>query len=188
MSAVSALTPARMSIRQFARRDGCDEKRVRNAIRTGHLRLGDDGKLDAALVGTGWREMNRRAADTADKVVRTLKSVRTNLPNVRTEDRRLPNYPAGMAAMAHCAAYHLAAELHGKLPHSVIVDIVEDVAIAVQNEAALILNEESMPLSPEYHSWLEHPLFNVPALTEQDWADIASDAEQAKAGTPTTDA
>jgi hypothetical protein len=55
-----------IAIREFARRDHCDEGLVRRAIRKGHLTTLPDGKLDPALVGSPWRLTNRRAADTAD--------------------------------------------------------------------------------------------------------------------------
>lgn len=50
-----------ISIREFARRDGCDDKLVRRAIAKGHLTLLPDGKMDPALVGSSWREGNRPA-------------------------------------------------------------------------------------------------------------------------------
>jgi hypothetical protein len=49
-----------ISIREFARRDGCDEKLARRAIKTGRLHALPDGTLDPALIGTGWRKANRR--------------------------------------------------------------------------------------------------------------------------------
>ncbi len=59
--------PRPVSIREFARLDGCSDKLVRRAIGEGKLTLSADGKLDAALAGSGWRRTNRRAADGADK-------------------------------------------------------------------------------------------------------------------------
>lgn len=47
-----------ISIREFARRDGCDERLVRRAIGEGRLRKLPDGTLDEAMVGTGWRASN----------------------------------------------------------------------------------------------------------------------------------
>lgn len=55
-----------VSVREFARLDGCNEKLVRNAIKGGKLPVLADGKLDPALAGTGWRKANRRAAEAAD--------------------------------------------------------------------------------------------------------------------------
>ena len=60
--------PEMISVREFARRDGCDEKLVRNAVRSGHLPKSPGKQLPAHLVGTGWRETNRRAADTRRKL------------------------------------------------------------------------------------------------------------------------
>lgn len=64
-----------IAIREFARRDGCDEKLVRNAIRDGHLSAMGRGKIDAALVGTGWRLRNRRGADTAANAAESPQTV-----------------------------------------------------------------------------------------------------------------
>jgi hypothetical protein len=59
--------PVGISIREFARRDGCSDKLVRRALQRGHLQALADGSIDLSLVGTGWRKLNRRAALTADK-------------------------------------------------------------------------------------------------------------------------
>jgi hypothetical protein len=48
----------RVSIRAFAKLDGCSESLVRRGIAEGRLPRGEDGKLDAALAGTGWRHGN----------------------------------------------------------------------------------------------------------------------------------
>jgi hypothetical protein len=55
-----------IAIREFARRDGCDDKLVRRAIKSGHLSTRPDGELDPALVGSPWRLTNRRNAGIAD--------------------------------------------------------------------------------------------------------------------------
>lgn len=57
---------AYVSAREFARIDGCDEKLVRRAIQAGKLPVSEDGKLDRALAGSGWRKQNRRSAGGAD--------------------------------------------------------------------------------------------------------------------------
>ena len=54
-----------ISIREFARRDKCDERLVRRAIENGHLTPLRDGSLDPKLVGSGWRKHNRQRADKA---------------------------------------------------------------------------------------------------------------------------
>lgn len=65
-----------VSIREFARLDGCNDKLVRRAIAERKLTLSADGKLDAALAGSGWRKANRRGADKA----------KVSAANVRTAD------------------------------------------------------------------------------------------------------
>lgn len=73
-----------VSIREFARIDGCSDKLVRRAISEGKLRVSGDGKLDRALAGTGWRRTNRRAAEGADSGADT---VQMSAPSVRTSKR-----------------------------------------------------------------------------------------------------
>lgn len=87
-----------VSIREFARLDGCDDKLVRRAIKSGKLAVSEDGKLDPALAGSGWRKANRRApqrADTADIS-----------PRVRTAADK----PAPSAEVTQAAADNLFAE------------------------------------------------------------------------------
>ncbi|MFM0136846.1 hypothetical protein [Caballeronia grimmiae] len=81
-----------VTIREFAKREGCDEKQVRRAIKSGKLKLDKDGGLDLALVHSGWRKPIRSSkgvrqpADTGKvsaKSVRTSQSVRTD-ESVRT--------------------------------------------------------------------------------------------------------
>lgn len=83
MSAPKAQS-ALVSVREFARLDGCDDKLVRRAIKAGKLPISAEGKLDPALAGTGWRKQNRRAAGGADKGADTPKM---SAPNVRTKPR-----------------------------------------------------------------------------------------------------
>lgn len=54
-----------ISIREFARREGCDDKLVRRAITGGFLALSEGKSLDASLVGTAWRKRKRDRADTS---------------------------------------------------------------------------------------------------------------------------
>jgi hypothetical protein len=69
-----------VSIREFARLDGCSDKLVRRAINEGKLRVSADGKLARSLAGTGWRRTNRRAAEGAD-------TARMSAPAVRISKR-----------------------------------------------------------------------------------------------------
>lgn len=65
-----------ISRREFAQREQCDEALVRRAIKKKKLATYEDGSLDSALVGSPWRQRNRRSAGAdqgADKsaLVRT---------------------------------------------------------------------------------------------------------------------
>lgn len=71
--------------REFAKLAGCDEKQVRRAIAAGKLNADADGKLDPALVSSGWRKpirSSKAVADSADISNVSAKSVRS----VRTEE------------------------------------------------------------------------------------------------------
>ncbi len=48
-----------VSIRQFAKLDGCSHTLVQRAISEGRLPVSADGKLDPALAGSDWRKKNR---------------------------------------------------------------------------------------------------------------------------------
>ncbi|MBP0492865.1 hypothetical protein [Roseomonas indoligenes] len=63
---LSADTSSGISIREFARREGCDDKLVRRAVQGGKLQAFRDGTLNPALVGSGWRKSNRHPAPGAD--------------------------------------------------------------------------------------------------------------------------
>lgn len=51
-----------ISVREFAKRDGCSHSVVLRAIKEGRLKKLPDDTLDEALVGSGWRPTNRRKA------------------------------------------------------------------------------------------------------------------------------
>lgn len=58
MKGVAALADL-VSIRQFAKLDGCSHTLVQRAISEGRLPISADGKLDPALAGSDWRRKNR---------------------------------------------------------------------------------------------------------------------------------
>ena len=51
-----------LSIREFARREGCSDTLVRRAITQGRLKAKKDGTLDPALIGSLWRQANATAS------------------------------------------------------------------------------------------------------------------------------
>lgn len=78
----------RISVREFARRDGCNEKLVRRGIAEGRLARGDDGKVDSALVATGWRRGNAMLlpAQSAPADARADKPVRDEPIEARDDE------------------------------------------------------------------------------------------------------
>ncbi|RQS85162.1 hypothetical protein [Burkholderia seminalis] len=72
--------------REFAKLAGCDEKQVRRAIASGKLKPDADGKLDPALVSSGWRRPIRSSKTVADSADTSKVSAKT----VRTESVRAP--------------------------------------------------------------------------------------------------
>jgi hypothetical protein len=68
-----------VSVREFARLDGCDDKLVRRAIKAGKIKVSAEGKVDPALAGTGWRKRNRHPGAAADKGADKPKNVRTSV-------------------------------------------------------------------------------------------------------------
>jgi hypothetical protein len=88
---VSAPPPAGISIREFARREGCNDKLVRRALEGGKLKANPDGSLDPALVGTGWRHGNRHAAPAADTSADTLSAPVRTPPAVTVEFEGQPH-------------------------------------------------------------------------------------------------
>jgi len=47
-----------ISIREFARRDGCSDTLVRRALKSGQLAALPDGSVDPSLIGSAWRPSN----------------------------------------------------------------------------------------------------------------------------------
>lgn len=203
MSAVSAPTPEKLSIREFARRDGCDESRVRRGIRSGHLKPLADGNLDAALVGTGWREGNRRRAsraDTADTAAERLRTPHRGSA-VAAEAMRdtlmlvsMSVGPSGMhpvavdlSAMVHGAALDAAPILLRHLPLVTAQQIVQELTTFAIRAAVELLDDDHIAPPPGMASWTKHPSFAGPNMSELDWAeavDLAAAGAQAGGAVP----
>lgn len=114
-----------VSVREFARLDGCDDKLVRRAIKAGKLPVSTDGKVDPGLAGTGWRKRNRHpvaAADTRADSADKAKSVRTR---VRTAEVSAPT-----ADEAAEAAESLFAEEAENFLSNVLSGVYADTATA----------------------------------------------------------
>jgi hypothetical protein len=94
LSAVSA----GVSLRVFARLDGCDDRLVRRAIARGSLIANDDGSLDPALAGTGWRKSNRRA--DSPKVSADKPKVSADIPLDNLDPEIVAKLSAGNVSLA----------------------------------------------------------------------------------------
>lgn len=66
-----------LSIRGFARREGCSDTLVRRAITQGRLKAKKDGTLDPALIGSPWRQANATASKADAKPARPASSRRS---------------------------------------------------------------------------------------------------------------
>ena len=57
-----------VSIRAFAKLEGCSHTLIQKAVKDGRLPVSADGKLDPALAGTGWRRGNMMGGNVATPV------------------------------------------------------------------------------------------------------------------------
>ena len=96
-----------ISRREFARREGCNDKVIRRAIAGGFLALSEGELLDASLVGGPWRKANRNRADTSGSAD-TDKAAGADIPIVSA--------PAEPAAAGAPGADEAAEEGAGGIP------------------------------------------------------------------------
>ncbi|MGI4794048.1 MAG: hypothetical protein ACRYG8_08190 [Janthinobacterium lividum] len=173
-----------ISIREFARRDGCSEKRVRNAIQTRHLPTLPGKLLPANLAGTGWREGNRRGArkgaDTADKV-RTVRTKVSALPQVSAPVAELlPSEACSLSAMVEGSAHDFAALLlRLGLTRDAITGHV-DPWLTQQRTAAVDCIADDLPPPAGHESWASHGLFTRPWLESMSWDELEALASHVK--------
>lgn len=119
--------PKFVSIREFARLDGCDDALVRRAIKQGKLRVSADGKVDAAQAGSGWRKANRKAAPAADKGADKPKKSAPRA-NIRPTDADLITLPD---------EDFIAAVLAGKFAITGTAEMAKENALAAKHLLAL---------------------------------------------------
>lgn len=143
---MSALEP--ISLREFARRESCDEKIVRRKIASGHLKTLPDGKLNAAFVGTGWRVRKASAdslpASALSAPALSASPVRINpdetpeqaAERIVFQDGRV--FPSEAEAKRHKESFlALMRELDYDRENGSVVSII-DVVLAVAAEYALV--------------------------------------------------
>lgn len=92
-----------ISIREFARRDDCDPKLVRRAIASGRLRPLPDGTLAAELVGSGWRQTNRRkpAAEGIQKQAERAVAEAVEIPPLADSEAKKEFYLAKLRELEY---------------------------------------------------------------------------------------
>ncbi|WP_336974187.1 hypothetical protein [Sphingobium aromaticiconvertens] len=123
-----------VSVREFARLDGCDDKLVRRAIKSGKLPVLEGGKLDPALAKSGWRKQNRRGADTADTGADTALNVRTSVRSPKVS--AVPPEDAAEAAeavFAEDAENFLTNVLNGTYADTVMAERIKENALAAKH-------------------------------------------------------
>ncbi|MCB8877597.1 hypothetical protein [Acidisoma silvae] len=163
-----------ISIREFARRDGCSERLVRRHVDRGAITKFPDGSIDPTFVGTGWRSSARRQgradrpADTSEK----LKPVRTKLSAFVA-----PIEATTFAIAADAWAMDLAVILLRQgIPKEAAQGICAAWLAAARQGAVDCLKD--VPAPPGCGSWAEHPLFTAPwpNASSGTWADFEAEA------------
>lgn len=173
-----------ISMREFARRDGCDPKLVRDAVKDGSLVKLSDEKLDAALVGTGWRYRNRHKAGTGGAPTPHKK---TSVPGEISAAEILATALGlgGISAESSEAGF-IHDVLGGKFAHIGLAETVKENALALkhlldgrQRAAALVERETAEAVLFETFravrdAWLNWPVRVGPLLA----ADLGLDAQK----------
>lgn len=185
--------PAAISIREFAKLDGCDESLVRRALRRGKLKADADGKLDPALAGSDWRRQNRRADKSADTRKKSARSVRTGPKrNVRTsgQPRTVEDLEAALNRIeGEEAADFLANLVVGKFADIAMAERIKENAlaakhlVAVRKEAGQLLEADLVEkvvfeeAQRARDAWLNFPSRVAPLLAADLGADAATIAD-----------
>ena len=131
-----------ISVREFARRAGCDEKVVRRKVKTEHLPALADGKIDARYLSVDWRSGDRLPADTAGSFAdsadtgETLEEAAERIVNV--EGRATWSKAEAERVKENFAA--LLKQLEFDRESGRVVEI-DDVVVAVAAEYALVRNK-----------------------------------------------
>jgi hypothetical protein len=154
VSAPSTTRPATgISAREFARRDGCDEKLVRNGKLHGYLKAFPDGSLDPALVGTGWRETNRRRGGVADSGAPLDPTVRTY--------RDLPGPVLSLAMLALGVGMDAGEAALRQGVDEATARAIADETTAAAVRAVLDLVADDVDPPTGHTGWADHPLFTA---------------------------
>jgi hypothetical protein len=165
-----------ISVREFARRSGLDEKQVRRGIEQRRLKPLADGTLDPSLVGTGWRGSvphRRKRADKVPETADTPQLVRGNLVELSAPAvEPLPSEACSLSAIVDGGAQEVAALLlrlgH---PREAVAGYV-DAWHERMRTAAVECMAEDVPPPSGHATWASHPLFTAPWLEGTSWAEL----------------
>jgi hypothetical protein len=127
-----------VSLREFARLDGCNDKLVRRARDAGHLRVFDDGSIDPSLVGTDWRAGNRGHADKAADSVRKDETPEDAADRIVNDEGRAPHSLAEAERIKENYLAMLRQLEYDQKSGAVVA--ADDVAQAVAGEYAIVRN------------------------------------------------
>ena len=154
-----------VSIRRFAKLDGCSEGLVRRGIREGKLKAEPGGKLDPALAKSDWRRSNAVAKYDAHKArtgVRTVLEGETLEQAAERAVEHAVTIPAVGVSIAKRAFYE--AELKA-LEHDLKIGTVVLVADAAQSIGEQLADVRRRLLAiPSEVSTQVHRLKTVPEI------------------------
>lgn len=126
-----------ISIREFARRAGCDEKVVRRKVKTEHIKPLADGTIDPAYLNVDWRKGDplpadnghevADSADLRDEAARLVSADGAELWSKADAEKVKENYAARLKQLEYDR-------------ESGLVVAIDDVVVAVASEYAVVRN------------------------------------------------
>lgn len=127
-----------ISIREFARRAGCDEKVVRRKVKTEHIQLLADGTIDPAYLIVDWRKGDQLPADS-DEPVADTQSLRDEAARMVSADGNELWSKADAEKVKENYAARLKQLEYDR--ESGLVVPIDDVIVAVASEYAVVRNK-----------------------------------------------
>ena len=166
--------PERVGIRAFARLDGCSHTAVQNGVRTGALKLFEDGTLDAALAGSAWRSGNRKTrrggkpTKLPRQVVETPPKIVPWAEHLGREDDRLVVTAFAFTYHDIGAATSLAA-LEAGASEEVSRRLGPAVTLMAAERAAELMTALAIPPPPGAKAWADATMIDPDRLASVNW-------------------
>ncbi len=153
-----------ITIREFARRDGCSPTLVRKALTAGRLIAFADRSLDPALVGTDWRWTNRRRADAADIGANMSAAVfaRSLVDRTKADDADLVAFVAQGLAGRYASLAEAERVKANALALRHVLEVQREAAALVDREVAEAIMLEEHEAARE--AWMNWPVRVAPAM------------------------